>query len=478
VDLALVGTGGSGLVYRGRQEALSRVVAVKVLATPPATPGSLSRWQRELDAMGRLSNHPNIVAVYDSGLTADGRPYLVMPFAPDGSLGDLVRSSGPLAPEEAIRIGVKIAHALTAAHAAGVLHRDVKPDNVLLSPYEPQLADFGIARLVDATTTAATAIGMIHATINYAAPEVLAGEAASEASDVYSLAATLYTALGGDVPFPHAADANAVAVAHQIIHNPVPPLDPSVPRQVAQVIAHGMAKAPGDRPSSAAAFAAELENALVSGTGDTDEVLTAPVDEVEPTTRYAATVRADAIPTIAERSDERRPIARRAAPVSPPRRDRPRAVLLLVPLVVLVAGVLYLARSSGDKPRVTSPTVVATTVAPSAATSKTPTTARRVQAAPSSSVAEAARQYFTRLSQGDYAGAYSMLSSGFRAAQSQASFERFWRSASPVSITGPVTANGLTATVPVRMGGRPNTYVLTFARGSGNTLSIDGPRPR
>ncbi len=131
VDLTLIGSGGSGLIYRGRQETLSRDVAVKVLASPPVTPSSLTRWERELDAMGRLSNHPNIVAVYDSGLTDDGRPYLVMPFIAGGSLGDCVRSSGPLGVDEVVPIGVKIANALTAAHEAGVLHRDVKPDNVL-----------------------------------------------------------------------------------------------------------------------------------------------------------------------------------------------------------------------------------------------------------------------------------------------------------------------------------------------------------
>jgi serine/threonine protein kinase len=475
VNLTLIGTGGSGLVYRGRQEALSRDVAVKLLASAPATSGSVDRWHRELDAMGRLSNHPNIVAVYDSGLTDNGRPYLVMPFVPGGTLGDRVRASGPLTVEEATSIGMKIANALAAAHAAGVLHRDVKPDNVLLSPYEPQLADFGIARLVDTTTTAATAVGMIHATINYAAPEVLAGEPASEASDVYGLAATVYTALTGVVPFPHAPDANAIAVAHQIIHEPVPSLDDVVPRAIAEVITRAMAKDPADRPSSAEDFAAELGSALSTHGGDTDEELTLPVAPVDATVRDAAAVRPNAIPTNRGPAP-RRPIAQRPAPVAaePGRR---RAAVLLVPLVALVAAALFFITSRDNSPTSTS-NATATTAAVSTPAAKTATTARRSQAAPRGAVAETAQHYFTLLSQGDYGGAYDMLSPAFQASQSQASFERFWRSVSPVTITGPATTHGFTASVPIRMGSRAENYVLSLARGSGNTLYIDGPRPR
>ena len=456
VGLQLIGSGGSGLIYKGRQEALSRDVAVKVLASPPVEPESLARWKREVDAMGRLSNHPNIVAIYDSGLDDDGRPYLVMPFIPGGSLGDRVRASGPLDADEALVLGRKIATALSAAHEAGVLHRDVKPDNVLLSPYEPQLADFGIARMVDATTTAVTAAGMLHATINYAAPEVLTGEPASEASDVYGLAATLFTALSRDVPFPHAPDVNAIALAHQIVHNPVPSLPTTVPREVADVIAQGMAKDPRDRPSSAAAFGAALASALRAATP-------------EPTTTATAPVRTtvQALPRIAQR-----PRAEVAPTRGPSRHGR--AVIAAVAVLAGVVAVLLFARSQDEGSRApanTSPT----TVGPSAG--KTATTGRAAASASTSGVAAAARQYFTRLSRGDYGGAYAMLSPAFKAAQSQASFEGFWRGASPVSITGDVSASGLTARIPVRMGSRASTYVLQFAR-SGDALYVDGPRPR
>lgn len=470
-DLELIGRGGAGLIFRGRQEALSRDVAVKVLATPPMSKASLDRWQRELDAMGRLSNHPNIVAVYDSGLTPDGRPYLVMPFVADGSLGDKVRRSGPLDSAEAIEIGIKIAHALSAAHDAGVLHRDVKPDNVLLSAYGPQLADFGIARLADSTTTAATAFGEIHATINYAAPEVLSGEPASAASDVYGLAATLFTALRSEVPFPHATDASPVAVAHQIIHEPTPSLGGTVPAEVAALIAQAMAKDPKERPPTAADFASALERLV--GIHDVDTTVAGGhgVD----TTEVFAPVQGtrDAIRMAPRPQPATQPFRERAAPET----DRRRGVILGVVVLALVAVALIYVRASGDDPQDgPGAASVATTAVAAPGTGVAPARGQP-EAAGDAAVAATAKRYFTRLSQGDYSGAYAMLSPGFKAVQTQASFERFWRTASPVSITGPVSARGLSATVPVRMGNRPNNFVLTLARADG-TLFIDGPRPR
>ena len=127
--------------------------------------------------MGRLSNHPGIITVLSEGVTAGGHPYLVMPFLPGGSLHDRIQARGPLPPAEVVEVGRRLASALAAAHAAGVVHRDVKPANVMFTEYdEPQLGDLGIARLVDAATTAT---GSVHATLEYAAPEVLSGQPAS-----------------------------------------------------------------------------------------------------------------------------------------------------------------------------------------------------------------------------------------------------------------------------------------------------------
>ena len=137
-DATEIGRGGFGIVYRCRQPSLDRTVAVKVL-TAGLDEDSLDRFLREQRAMGRLSGHPNIVNVLQVGVTATGRPYLVMQYHPQDSLDTRIRGSGPLSLGEALRIGVKLAGAIETAHRAGILHRDIKPANILLTEYgEPR----------------------------------------------------------------------------------------------------------------------------------------------------------------------------------------------------------------------------------------------------------------------------------------------------------------------------------------------------
>ncbi|HEX6595714.1 MAG TPA: protein kinase, partial [Acidimicrobiales bacterium] len=128
-----VGKGGFGVVYRARQEAFDRTVAVKVLSVPDGDRDAHRQFERECRSIGSLSGHPNIVAVHGSGYTPNGDAYLVMDYLAAGSLADRLERDGPLPPAEVAAIGVKLAGALAAAHAAGVLHRDLKPDNVLVS---------------------------------------------------------------------------------------------------------------------------------------------------------------------------------------------------------------------------------------------------------------------------------------------------------------------------------------------------------
>src|ERR1700740_319404 len=157
-DAAEIGRGGFGIVYRCAQPLLERAGAGKGLTADPGTE-NLDRFLREQHAMGRLSGHPNIVTILQVGTTNTGRPFIVMPYHAKNSLEALIRRHGPLEWHETLRLAGKLAGALEAAHQAGILHRDVKPGNVLLSEYgEPELTDFGIARITGGFQTATGAI--------------------------------------------------------------------------------------------------------------------------------------------------------------------------------------------------------------------------------------------------------------------------------------------------------------------------------
>jgi ATP/maltotriose-dependent transcriptional regulator MalT len=255
-DAAEIGRGGFGIVYRCAQPLLDRAVAVKVL-TADLDPENLDRFLREQHAMGRLSGHPNIVTILQVGTTNTGRPFIVMPYHAKNSLEALIRRHGPLEWHETLRVGVKLAGALEAAHQAGILHRDVKPGNVLLSEYgEPELTDFGIARI---TGGFQTATGVITGSPAFTAPEVLEGTTPTPASDVYSLGATLFCALTGHAAFERQSGEKVIAQFLRITSQPIPDLrERGFPADVAAVIERAMARDPADRPSSAASFGEEL----------------------------------------------------------------------------------------------------------------------------------------------------------------------------------------------------------------------------
>ncbi|WP_018684915.1 protein kinase domain-containing protein [Actinokineospora enzanensis] len=198
-----LGTGGMGEVWQAYDERLHRTVAVKRMRAP-AGPGAEAATRLAVRE-GRIAaklHHPHAITVYDVAEDADDRPYLVMEYLPSTTFADLLASSGPIAPAEAARVGAAVAAGLTAAHEAGVVHRDVKPGNVLLGADDQvKITDFGISRLaVDANGTVTTT-GTVRGTPAYIAPEVARGDNATFASDVYSLGATLYTAVEGTPPF-------------------------------------------------------------------------------------------------------------------------------------------------------------------------------------------------------------------------------------------------------------------------------------
>ncbi len=257
-DVEVAGQGGFAVVYKAQQPAFRRTVAVKVLSAH-LDEAANQRFDRECQVMGSLSEHPSIVTIFDAGRVADGKPYLLMAFMPGGSLQDRL-DDGPMRWQDAVPICVRMAGALEVAHQSEVVHRDVKPDNILLSSFgEPQLTDFGIARVAGGHETRS---GIVSASLAYAPPEVIDGQRPSVAGDVYSLGSTLYTLLAGTPAFTRPTDESMYPILQRIHTDPVPDLRVrGVPSAVADVIETAMAKDPADRPGSALEFGRLLQDA-------------------------------------------------------------------------------------------------------------------------------------------------------------------------------------------------------------------------
>ncbi len=247
----LVGRGATGRVYRAQQVAMDREVALKVFDVELTDETSRRRFEREVRLMGRLSGHPSIATVYDARVSRRGEPVIVMAYLSGGSVASL----GRMEPADVLDVGVSIAAALHAAHESGVLHRDVKPQNILLSEYGvPCLADFGLS-IAAATQAQATTAGYTPA---YAPPEVLENRSADARSDVYSLAASLHALLTGRPPFADPKDPSIPGMLSRILTQPVPEI-PDAPPALMEVLRRAMARQPEDRPATALSFARELQ---------------------------------------------------------------------------------------------------------------------------------------------------------------------------------------------------------------------------
>ncbi|HEX4951941.1 MAG TPA: protein kinase [Thermoanaerobaculia bacterium] len=258
--LAAAGRGGMAEVFRARDTQLDRFVAVKVVLPHLASQEELARrFLREARLAASLE-HPHILPVYDFG-EQDGTPFLVMPWVDGGSVEERM-GARPIERERALAWLREIAAALDHAHGAGVLHRDVKPSNVLLDRHDRALlADFGIAFAAGAATRL-TRAGTVLGTPEYMAPELVEGEPASAASDLYALAVLAWELLAGRPPF---SGESALSVLHQHANKPVPLLSglvPDLPAATDRVFQRALAKQPAARPAGCRAFAAELAAAL------------------------------------------------------------------------------------------------------------------------------------------------------------------------------------------------------------------------
>ena len=382
-----VGTGGMGVVWEGWDERLQRRVAVKQLRLPPELTDhdrelASQRAMREARITARL-HHRYAVSVFDV-VDDDGRPSLIMQFVPSRTLLELLAEGGPLPPHVVARMGAEVASALSAAHELGIMHRDVKPANVLVADDGTALiSDFGISRALDDISLTTT--GMLHGTPAYLSPEVARGEQATFASDLFGLGATLYAALEGSPPF--GTDTNSIALLHRVAAGDFEPPQHSGP--LTPLLLQLLSSDPAARPamSTASSLLAELasnradpEPPAVSEPSDTHEFtarITTSTSTAElqtpngPTAEtVAAAPQSGAVPP-AEMDRDIAPADGDGAPLRPTGRHR-RTVLVTVLVAALAAvgiGTAFFLRLLGGP----DPGTVAQSPITSTATASAPT---------------------------------------------------------------------------------------------------------
>jgi hypothetical protein len=330
----VIGRGGMGTVYRATDLILRRTVAVKVLpaALAESDPTHVARFEREARAAASL-NHPGVVAVYDSGADEATR-FIVMECVAGQDLAAVLRDQAPLEPARAVSIAERVADALAAAHAAGIVHRDVKPANVMLAADgSVKVLDFGIARALDGATL--THGASVLGSAAYMAPEQALGERADERSDIYSLGCLLYAMLTGRPPFTGEAGA---AVLHQHVNaEPRPPseIDPRVSPALDALVIAMLAKAPDARPQSAA----QLRGRLAAMPGELPTISTPANAPTAPTAPLEQTAVTHALAGHAPAS----------AGGARARRHRLAAAALLGGCALLVAVIVALATGGGSR---------------------------------------------------------------------------------------------------------------------------------
>ena len=382
--VSLVGTGGMGAVWEAFDERLHRPVAVKQLHRPiglaPADAEVANqRAMREARITARLQ-HRHAVAVFDV-VEHEGQPCLIMQFLPSIPLSAVLRETGPLQPHEAAKVGAQVSSALAAAHAAGIVHRDVKPGNILIGEDGNALiSDFGIAHaLGDATLTAA---GMVHGTPAFLAPEVARGEESSAASDVFSLGSTLYAAVEGMPPF--GLDTNTIALLHRVAAGVFPP--PQHAGLLRRLLLDMLTVDPGARPTMTE-VATTLDD-LAATTVRVAPIQPAPSEPVPSPPAAPAPIReepdAEPAPLPSVATPTRVAPKPESTPSAAAERRRTPAVLVVAAVLIvalIAAGIWWWSQRPGtvvaEQPTTTTsaPPDSSASPAPSASTESTPSAA-------------------------------------------------------------------------------------------------------
>ena len=330
--VSMLGRGGTAEVWKAEDDALGRSVALKLVTVQ--TDESSARAGEEARLLARLS-HPSIVPVYDAGTDEQGRPWVVMELVEGETLSDTIRR-GPIPSERTAVIGSSVAQALAYVHGQGLVHRDVKPGNVLIGhDGRVRLTDFGIARLVDAARVTST--GMMVGTASYLAPEQVAGEPVGPPADVYALGLVLLECLTGDREY--AGSTVEVALARLQRQPNVPS---TLPAGWSGLLRAMTAREPADRPSPAEAAA---DMAEIAGGGQATTVLAGPTRAVPRADRTQVLPRT----TVAPVPPARTRVASAPVATAPPRNNWPWVLALLAAILVIGAGALYLSQDGGGE---------------------------------------------------------------------------------------------------------------------------------
>ncbi len=370
---ATLGSGGMAVVLEAQDRVLERTVAVKILRAQYGTdPVFLARFTREALNAARLS-HPGLVTIFDAGVD-DGTAYIVMELVHGRTVHEILRTTGPLPVGDAVAIAIDVCDVLDVAHRAGVVHRDIKPGNILISDDgRTRVFDFGIARTdgSDALTQVATVIG----TAAYVSPEQAGGDPAGPRSDLYALGCALTEMLTGTPPY---SAATPVALLYQQIHEPAPlpsSLRPEVSAELDAVVLHLLAKDPDDRPPTAMDARRELLALPIASRVDT-LVLPAPAGASTSVLPAASAARTSVLPAPAVATAEAGPdgpgFARRNIVVI--------AILVAAVVLGLVVGGLIRDRSAGSAGSAGSPTPTPSGPAVSASRSSLPSATPTVSA--------------------------------------------------------------------------------------------------